>query len=355
MSDEASCDSDYLCQGFYCLSGRCIPLRKHLDFISDCELGEDELIYNENQSMLYDLTMNPECFVDNTGYAHISCRLFSHDQFAPCFRYNDMCILQPFETGESVSCSNAAQLTQCLYFRCSGMFKCPHSYCIPFQWVCDGKVHCEKGDDEVGCSKIPCPGMLKCPRENVCVPQSYICDGIPQCHLSQDDESTCHCPKGCECKGVALQCSYQEFTQSKLSHTFHFTLLTLVHVNRSLDVQGLDVFDKIAYLRVNNVLDANVIISPEKKWNHNNLKFLILKNNKLQLVLSNTFYGLSNLRILDLSDNGISHIPTRIFTPLEQLRILLLQNNRLYKLEAGHLSTLTRIISWISEVMIWYS
>ena len=40
-------------------------------------------------------------------------------------------------------------------FECpAGYHKCPGSYCIGERFVCDGKKHCEWGEDELNCGKL---------------------------------------------------------------------------------------------------------------------------------------------------------------------------------------------------------
>ena len=39
----------------------------------------------------------------------------------------------------------------CTHFKCIGYFKCPHSFCLPLKYICDGKNDCPEGEDEVNC------------------------------------------------------------------------------------------------------------------------------------------------------------------------------------------------------------
>lgn len=65
------------------------------------------------------------------------------------------------------------------------------------------------------------------------------------------------------------------------------------------------------------------------KNNLDNLKILILKNNKIRHIYNNTFQFLPELSILDLSQNFISFIPNKVFKYSPLLKHLSLQNNEL--------------------------
>ena len=66
-------------------------------------------------------------------------------------------------------------LYNCTVFQCSGYFKCPLSYCIPFNVICNGEWDCPQGDDEANCNSIY---VLTCSnakaKQNVCIFQSIV-------------------------------------------------------------------------------------------------------------------------------------------------------------------------------------
>ncbi len=105
-------------------------------------------------------------------------------------------------------CRNGLHLRNCSTWQCSGMFKCPDSYCVPLRSVCDGTRDCAEGEDEINCENRTCPGMLRC-RRGACLHQSDVCDGTVHCPLA-DDELMCGlvtCPQACTCSGHAVDCS----------------------------------------------------------------------------------------------------------------------------------------------------
>lgn len=350
-SDEISCQGEFSCQGFHCFSGTCIPLAKQQDFIPDCEHGEDELPADRNESMSYDLSRNPICLVDDDGFATASCRLFGNEQREPCFRINDICILQTNEHADNTGCTNGLILSHCENMLCPGMFKCRYRYCIPFYMVCNGVVHCPYGDDEAGCARFSCPGMLKCSGEQICVPQRHICDGSPQCHYSRDDETLCEqCPDGCNCQGYTMQCNYPSLASSDTEKnkvpTLSLTALTLTNVSQSLDISVLDSVSDLVHFHLAGTLLARLISPDGNYWNnHIDLKYMNLRHNKLELVEEATFSGLYNLHFLDLSDNRIRNLPKDIFKPLLHLQVLLLSGNAIKMIEREHFRSLSRLES----------
>ncbi len=72
-------------------------------------------------------------------------------------------------------------LKHCYYHECPGMYKCINSYCIPYHKVCNGKLDCPSGEEEINCDQIICPGLLKCIGDHVCVSWNDICNGYIHC------------------------------------------------------------------------------------------------------------------------------------------------------------------------------
>ena len=57
-------------------------------------------------------------------------------------------------------CSNGFHLLKCKHMYCVGRFKCPSSYCISFDHICNKICDCPNCEDEEICSKLLCPGMV---------------------------------------------------------------------------------------------------------------------------------------------------------------------------------------------------
>ena len=57
-------------------------------------------------------------------------------------------------------CSNGFHLLKCEHVYCVGRFKCPSSYCISIDHICNKVCDCPNCEDESICSKLLCPGMV---------------------------------------------------------------------------------------------------------------------------------------------------------------------------------------------------
>ncbi|XP_053405246.1 uncharacterized protein LOC123523149 isoform X2 [Mercenaria mercenaria] len=63
------------------------------------------------------------------------------------------CVYDEDGSGYMTGCRSGSHLHNCTTFVCpENTVKCPQSYCIPLKFVCDGKVHCPTGEDELNCT-----------------------------------------------------------------------------------------------------------------------------------------------------------------------------------------------------------
>ncbi len=111
-------------------------------------------------------------------------------------------------------CRNGAHLQNCKVFQCNMMFKCHRAYCIPWNYVCDGRIDCPQGYDELKeyeCSQVRnCSGMMKCKDTQICVHLGRVCDGEDNCPFSED-EMLCSlkqysCLPECRCLTFVIRC-----------------------------------------------------------------------------------------------------------------------------------------------------
>ena len=70
--------------------------------------------------------------------------------------------------------------------------------CISKDQVCDGRIQCPNGEDELGCSSKYCSAlhrtvMWKCPGGNQtkCIPIESVCDGSRDCENGKDEKDIC--------------------------------------------------------------------------------------------------------------------------------------------------------------------
>ncbi|KAL5016295.1 hypothetical protein ScPMuIL_005884 [Solemya velum] len=89
----------------------------------------------------------------------------------------------------------------------NGMVVCPvwHSLCdedrcIPSEWLCDGEVDCESGEDEHGCGNELRNGEFRCSNGD-CIPNAQRCDGNFDCvhHLDEVDCGMSRGPISAQC------------------------------------------------------------------------------------------------------------------------------------------------------------
>ena len=176
------------------------------DLVADCgPEGEDE--YELKSLLRYE--------------SHFSCKqsqeipcLRGHPK---CFNLTDICIYKINKNHQMVPCRNGGHLQRCKQFECNQMFKCVGSYCMPWNYVCDGKWDSPEGDDERGnavCGNdLRCLHMYKCRNTNfMCLHIGNVCNGYINCPF-EDDEMSCDlksvkCPLVCQCLLNAITCQY---------------------------------------------------------------------------------------------------------------------------------------------------
>ena len=132
-------------------------------------------------------------------------------QSAICVTLKNLCVRMKDKKHTTFSCPNGHHLMDCEHFQCSGYFKCPVA--IAVQYVCDGELDCQFGEDEQHCSSTSCPGLFKCTGELHCLPQSFVCDGEVDCPLTADDEISYN--------------SYHEYCESSA----HFAKCSMLNVD----------------------------------------------------------------------------------------------------------------------------
>ena len=76
--------------------------------------------------------------------------------------------------------------------------------------MCDGRVDCPDGNDEMDCHALVCPHLLKCKADGICVHKRDVNNGFINCPSYHDDEVTfgmTSCPDSCQCVGQAVHCA----------------------------------------------------------------------------------------------------------------------------------------------------
>ena len=209
------------------------------DLIPDCHANVDENIlfsmltnnYEQNITKISSRYSSKEhrlCFEGHPKFYHISKE----------------CIYEVDHNGILQTCRNGKHLQNCFQFNCQKYFKfkCPKYYCIPMGYVCNGRIDCPGGVDEIHCLNHSCIGLFNCWNTSQCIYVADVCDGVKDC-LNGDDESSCQlqqskCPKQCFCLGFAVSCTcdfnYLTFVAVLLVFNMIFTKLSALFSTKTL-------------------------------------------------------------------------------------------------------------------------
>ena len=326
------------------------------DLIPDCKSNADENIihlmltgkYKHNLTQMaskYNSKEHRHCFNGHPKLYHVKKE----------------CMYQVNKKGILQTCRNGKHLQDCSKFNCQKYFKfkCPRYYCIPMGYVCDGKIDCPGGFDEINCMNHSCIGLFHCFSTSQCIFVADVCDGVKDC-VNGDDEFNCElqkskCPKQCFCLGFAVSCNYSfqsvfsigEVVQNRTYVSvignkllWDFRCLQSCQTVQFLILSGFELFDfcnslisfkhelrkvirivlhknSIALLRMHCFVYDSSILS------------LNFSNNIISVVEKFTFSGLDVLKVLDLSNNKIHSLNTKSFTGLRNMMFLKINQNPL--------------------------
>ena len=238
---------------------------------------------------------------------------------------HQMCLYDHTEDGRLRYCGNGLHLLECEYFRCSGSFKCQHSYCVPTYKVCNGVQDCPYGDDEIACPVLACSNMLQCGQ--TCVHPNEICDGSMQCEYGED-ELICdvpNCPPTCQCSGYGMKC--QTFIMLDAS----FKRLIIFILRHPKLVLSKQIFQHVTSLVILDISYCRVTFIPSERpfLALSALFKLDLSHNALSSLAHGSLDGLTNLVELDISWNPLKYFEPQVFAHMGSLRVLFLQHCQL--------------------------
>ena len=351
---ETTCEWRTRCKalgGFLCFSGKCLPQVFVNDNVQDCpgHFQEDEMepsTYNGTRMLVNSCSDERNKYhCDTSG---LECTSEVHK-----------CVYDYDQRGVVIGCGNFAHIHNCRLFECPSMFKCPGTYCIPTNRVCDGSWDCPNGWDEKFCSNFSCPSLFRCKGEKSCLDQRYVCDGVVHCKHNGDDEQFCDllvCPRGCFCTGYVVNCSFSNMTHMpnvtkqvralilknnviqivpSMLHGFLWLGLLDLSTNQIGHFPGLLFKDQINLYHLNLADNHIRILDRFSFWGLSHLQTLELSGNSLQGINAEAFMGLSVLTFLDLSNFRVQVLQHNSFKGLANLKSLILENNRIHLLENG--------------------
>ena len=346
--DLCRCNGNY----FQCLSGGCKPLHAVCDGIVHCSDGSDEpetcvyvqakglrdtpfplsvqdyllslIRYHRHHKHICASQQSKEDEIDDdiTIYKHILrvpkkyvitggdhdliyCIMGNDDELEGKPNTFPLSLLCVFLKGaeQEIVCKNKMHLRECEHMYCNGRFKCPGSYCVDLEYVCDSVCDCPHCEEEIFCSRLQCHGLI----------------------LLQKTKSVYKCvPYD---KGLKYSLNKRQITNINSTVVLD-EYPVLVHSEREFISNGtIDHPELIVYftltgfdLTMYEMLFMNRMIS---------IKTLVLVQCHLKAIVADWFLAMHNLVLLDLADNLISTLPRSVLCPLFNLRYLFLQNNRI--------------------------
>ena len=354
------------------------------DLIPDCKSNADE-------NILYLILTNNYNYKHNLTQSETSSKYNSEEQrycfegHPKMYHVSKECIYQVDQKGILQTCRNGKHLQNCSEFNCQKhfKFKCPKYYCIPMGYVCDGKIDCPGGFDEINCMNHSCFQLFHCWSTSQCIFVVDVCDGVKDC-VNGDDEFNCElqqskCPKQCFCLGFAVSCNYSfqnvfsmdeilqnrtyafvignkflwdfrcsqscqmvqflilsefllsDFCNSFISfkHDFH-RVISIVLSKNSITLLRMHCFALHSSILSLNV-SSNMISVIEKCTfcGLDVLKVLDLSNNKLNILNTKSFYGLINMTFLKINHNPLQYIDIHLLQELNQIKLISTDNFRL--------------------------
>ncbi|XP_052071161.1 G-protein coupled receptor GRL101-like [Mytilus californianus] len=182
---------------------------------------------------------------------------------------------------------------------------------------------------------LTCPGLYRCQQSTTCLLFDEVCDNIRQCPHG-DDEIGCDvtCPSGCSCEGFVFICHQKEVETVFMDLSVEARKLDLsssVFPNNNLIVPA---YTYLAELNLFNCSIANIM--PYSFEQLMNLLHLDLSSNKIKVLDSYTFYGLTKLVTLNLKNNlMLGLIKPYTFMSLPNVKGLELSGTRIKKLFDG--------------------
>ena len=350
--DLCSCSLGY----FQCLSGGCVPLQKLCDQVVHCSDASDEpptCVYARPEQLgrpslsldinhyINDLIhknapIQQRCFKDEFyPVTKVHYKMFAHQKvclpsnrshgikfwcsticvqpyglpsYENHFSLDHLCVYDHDCDSEYVNhCVNGFHLLKCELAYCVGRFKCPSSYCISFNHICNSVCDCPHCEDESICIRLLCPGMV----------------------LTEQMGSGLKCSRNIAATKHSMNMR-QIIRSEELNITDYLPVFTFLEgIENFADLIAAP--EIVAYCQIlHSTVSISEIIPLFQQMP--SVRRLILQHNNIQEVNASMFASMSQLIILDLSHNLIQHLPKFIFCPLCNLEYISLSHNLILSL-----------------------
>ncbi len=333
---------------YHCLNGKRIDTKLLHDFVSDC--GPDA---EDEAEFVQLLTANMPGVGCSPG--QLPCKT-GHSR---CYNISGICVYRLDEFGTLYHCRTGEHMEGCKAFQCNKMFKCPMYYCIPFSYVCDGKIDCPRGKEEMNCQYYGrCTGLLLCRSSTSCVHPDDRCDGFRDCPLGEDEQMCdlmmMQCPGTCSCLTFAIFCLHTsvDFMDQNLEN-FHSIYLEkcVLHAIPSMQLRSayrigfrhssITTFcGTLPNMIVVQLLDIshNQIeqLNSHCFANHDAVISILLNHNQLKAIARQAFKNLIQLQVLNISNNLLRSLPESFIeshNKYPDLAVISLDHNPLTQLD----------------------
>ncbi|KAH9490750.1 hypothetical protein Btru_051142, partial [Bulinus truncatus] len=285
-SDERDCGFD--CDERQCDDGTCLP-RHWLDESNDrCQFNWS-----------FQLDHDPYTYPRQLQLGYTFCDGWEWS-WAP------RCVHLRGRDGQPLGCSDLSHLENCEDFICTaGLVKCPHSFCIPVNYLQDDMMDCVYGEDESNDVIIDDVNLRMCIRNN---PRVKICDGKTECD-NFADELDCHsyCATGFKCQaGVVIVDDYNKREPFRYLSRFdgRTKVFHLSGVNLSLSSnEKINKFHQLLEVQFSECSIHKDQVFYFNETNHRLYSFDASYNNIVNITNHGMFSKLKNLQFLNLSHN----------------------------------------------------